>query len=75
MNPLDVLRPNYTGNFFVNLGVDELMQNRGLGVKETQPVNLQAMSQRKESNDPEVMKDKIRTAKAKEFRRPKETIS
>lgn len=74
MNPLDILRPNYLGDILVNRGVDELTQNRGLGVNEVKKVNPQGMLQREESSNPTVFKDKLRAAKAKQFRKTKETV-
>lgn len=73
MDPLNVLAPNYMGDSFKNLGVTELVQNRGLGVNEVMPTNQQAMAQR-ELSTPAVMKDKLRVAKAREFGKSKETV-
>lgn len=74
MNPLDVLKPNYMGDLLINKGIEELVQNRGLGVEEVSQANRQAIVQRLESNNPEVMKDRLRTAKAREFGKTKETV-
>lgn len=74
MDPLDVLRPNYMGDTFGNRGVDEMIKNRGIGVKEALATNPQAMAQRDEAGTSEGMRDKLRTAKAREFGRTKETV-
>ena len=73
-NPLESLMPNSLGNLLANTGVEELVQNRGLGVKEASQTNLQAMSQRSEKSNPEAIKNKLRVAKAREFGLTKETI-
>ncbi len=73
-DPMDVLQPNYMGDSLNNLGVNELVQNRGVGVREALAASPQAMAQREESSNPAMMKDKLRTAKAREFGQTKETV-
>ena len=73
-DPLDVLQPNYMGDTLSNLGVGELVLNRGVGVSEALAANPQAMEQREETSNPAMMKDKLRTAKAREFGKTKETV-
>ena len=70
-NPLDVLAPNWMGDSLENIGVSSLTQNYGLGVAEATPVNAQAYEQR---NEKSMTRDKLRTAKAREFGKTKETV-
>ncbi len=74
MNPLDVLSPNYMGSEFSNFGVEELTRNQGFGVREALAGSSQAMSQSGEHTNPAAMKDSLRTAKAREFGKTKETV-
>jgi hypothetical protein len=71
MNPMDVLAPNYLGETLDNRGVDELVRNRGHGVAESLPP---AMQERETASNPAAQKDKLRTAKAREFGMTKETV-
>jgi hypothetical protein len=71
MDPMDVLAPNYLGDLLDNRGVDELVRNRGHGVAESMPP---AMRDRDISTNPAAQKDKLRTAKAREFGMTKETV-
>ena len=74
-DPMQVLAPNYMGDTLDNRGVDEISANYGLGVAEAQVTNQQAMEQREEASNPGMMmRDKLRTAKAREFGRTKETV-
>ncbi len=76
LNPLDVLKPNYMGDFLNNTGVGEATENRGFGVREALNANPQAMAQQEEptSSSGMAMKDKLRTAKAREFGLTKQTV-
>jgi hypothetical protein len=68
---MEVLAPNYLGDMMENLGVGELVRNRGLGVAEVSP---DAMKDREIRNNPAVERDRMRTAKAREFGMTKETV-
>lgn len=69
-SPMNVLEPNYIGDSFKNLGVESLVENRGLGVLEANP---RAMAARM-AEGPGAARDKLRTAKAREFGKTKETV-
>ena len=69
-NPMNVLEPNYVGDSFKNLGLASLAENRGFGVMEANP---RAMAARL-AEAPSAAKDKLRTAKAREFGKTKETV-
>lgn len=69
-DPMNVLAPNYIGDSFKNLGLESLSENRGLGVLESNP---RAMAAR-EAASVGGAKDKLRTAKAREFGKTKETV-
>lgn len=68
MNPLDTLRPNYLPDSTKNYGIEELIQNKGLGVKE---INQQAFRFQEQQNP---LIDNLRTAKARQFGKTKETV-
>ena len=74
MNPMDVLAPNYLGDSLSNSGIEELTLNRGIGVAEVTPANEEASSQRNEASNPGAIRDSLRTAKAREFGKTKETV-
>lgn len=76
MSPLDVLKPNYMGSEFDNLGVSSISANQGYGVREALASSTQAMSQSGEGEftNAAAMKDSLRTAKAREFGKTKETV-
>ena len=70
--PMHVLAPNYMGDTLGNRGVEELTANYGLGVAEAQAAN--PMLHQQEASNPAMAKDKLRTAKAREFGKTKETV-
>lgn len=74
MNPLDVLAPNQLGILTENFGLEELVQNRGLGVEEVSPTNQQAAAQKSELSNPEMAKDRLRTAAARQFGKTKKEV-
>lgn len=74
MNPLYVLQPNYMGDTLGNLGVGEIANNRGLGVPEALGTNAQAMAQKDQGTASARLRDNLRTAKAREFGKTKETV-
>jgi len=69
MDPMYVLEPNYTGSLFDNFGLEGLLANRGLGVNE-----INKNSKIKSTSKAESEKDRLRTAKAREFGMTKETV-
>jgi len=78
MNDLDVLAPNYMGDQLSNIGVDELVKNRGFGVREAVTANSQATAQKDGNASPgstqaKAMND-LRVAKAREFGKPKTQV-
>ena len=72
MDPMNVLQPNYMGNTLNNTGLDELFINRGLGVDEV--TNKAKVQSRKTLAAPEIEKNRLRTAKAREFGLTKQTV-
>jgi hypothetical protein len=71
LDPLEVLAPNSMGYDLENRGVDEMVMNRGLGVTEAMP---EGMTDRETSANPALAKDRLRTAKAREFGKTKATV-
>lgn len=77
MDPLYVLQPNYIGSVFENAGLDGLVANYGidtnygLGVNE---INNTANVQTTRNSSSEIERDRLRTAKAREFGLTKETV-
>lgn len=65
-DPLDILAPNNLGDITENRGVDDLVANYGKGVLEAK--------RKAEANGPEAQKDRMRTAKAREFGLTKKTV-
>jgi hypothetical protein len=73
--PIDdynVLAPNYLGATMANGGLEGLVANYGYGVAETLKTNQKAELDQKKSANPVL--DPIRTAKARQFGRTKETV-
>jgi hypothetical protein len=72
---MNVLAPNYMGDSLVNIGVEQLTANQGLGVKEVNQIaNPQGDEDRQTSAAPAVERDRLRTAKAREFGRTKGSV-
>ena len=72
---MNVLAPNYMGDSLINSGVERLAANQGLGVKEINEIaNPQADKDRNTSAAPAVERDRLRTAKAREFGKTKGTV-
>ena len=74
-DPMEVLAPNTLGTDMENRGVDELIQNRGLGVPEL-GANQQAQMQRGQPSNPkrDEHMHKLRVGKAREFGMPQERV-
>ena len=72
MNPLEILAPNTLGSMLENRGVEELVQNRGLGVAEVS--RPPSMRDRDTPTAPSAEKDRLRIAKAREFGMTKEEV-
>tara|TARA_R110000751_G_scaffold4610_7_gene22367 strand:+ start:794 stop:1012 length:219 start_codon:yes stop_codon:yes gene_type:complete len=62
----DVLAPNYLGDTLNNRGVADLGKNQGFGVAEATPSSSYGAPDRE--------KDRLRTAKAREFGMTKSTV-
>ncbi len=74
MGDLHILAPNYMGTLYDNHGLDEIAQNRGLGVREAKGGSSLAVAQQESSKSSSQAKNKLRVAKAREFGKPKEEI-
>ena len=72
---MNVLAPNYLGDSLMNSGVERLTANQGLGVKEINDIaNPQADLDSTRSAAPAAERDRLRTAKAREFGKTKQTV-
>ena len=78
MDDLQLLAPNYMGDNLSNIGLDELVKNRGFGVREAMTANSQGMAQKDDDTAPgstqAKAKNDLRVAKAREFGRPKTQV-
>ncbi len=74
MGDLHILAPNYMGSLYTNLGLDELANNRGFGVREAKSGSSMAVAQQESSKSSSQAKNKLRVAKAREFGKPKEEV-
>jgi hypothetical protein len=70
-DPMKVLEQNYLGDSFKNRGLEELLSNRGIGVPEAK---AKKKTQNEFPSNPSQSRDKLRTAKAREFGRTKEEV-
>ena len=71
MDDLQLLAPNYMGDMLSNIGLDELVKNRGLGVKEAMTANSQGMAQKNETTSQGSIqmkaKNDLRVKQARQF--------
>ena len=71
-DPTDVLQPNYMGTSLDNQGMDSLTKNYGHGVAEANPAAKAKLQE--EAATPGKAKSDLRTAKAREFGKPKDQV-
>ena len=74
MRELQVLEPNYMGNLYTNLGLDDIAKNRGFGVREAKTGTSLGVAQQESSKSSSQAKSKLRVAKAREFGKPQEEV-
>lgn len=72
--PIDILAPNRMGDSLMNRGVDQITQNRGLGVAEAGLTRPQGLEESEKANPAAGAKNRLRVAKAREFGMAKEEV-
>lgn len=75
MDPVNILAPNYMGHDLANRGVESMVANQGLGVQEIQAqANSGAVERDVITSGSQMLVNKMRVAKAREFGKTKETV-